>query len=284
MTVEIGHIGIGRIEQTVNGDDRCFVSEDFSILLNTSRLKFLAELNRPFRIDEARIVRVLNGSATYQINLVDYAATPYSILYIPSRSIINLKAYSDDFTTQALIIKGTKDDTIFHDTWLSTLRNEDWQRISEYIDLMWRVVRKRDYSMDTIQYLQMAMLNDLWHIRKVEGNGTLADKPSRTQRTFNDFVRLINEYGATEHRIGFYADKLCLTPNRLSTLVKERSGITVVDWINHAILMEAKVLLKYSGLKNYEIADKLNIPNASFFNRFFKKHEGMTPMEYKSIK
>lgn len=54
-----------------------------------------------------------------------------------------------------------------------------------------------------------------------------------------------------------------------------------MQWINRAIVLESKVLLRHGDMKNYEIAEKLNFPNASFFNKFFKKQTGMTPMEYR---
>lgn len=53
------------------------------------------------------------------------------------------------------------------------------------------------------------------------------------------------------------------------------------DSIAHAIILEAKVLLRHGDLKNYEIAERLNFPNASIFNKSFKKKTGQTPLGYK---
>ena len=53
-----------------------------------------------------------------------------------------------------------------------------------------------------------------------------------------------------------------------------------MQWINQAIIFEAKVLLKHSDLLVFQISDELGFPNPSFFSKFFKRITGMTPAEY----
>lgn len=83
-----------------------------------------------------------------------------------------------------------------------------------------------------------------------------------------------------ERTVGFYADKLCLTPRYLNTLIRQVSHQTVMEWINQSVILEAKVLLKHSNLLVYQISDELHFPNPSFFCKFFKRMTGMTPQEY----
>ena len=93
-------------------------------------------------------------------------------------------------------------------------------------------------------------------------------------------IALVNEYSKEKRTVGFYADKLCLTPRYLNTVIHQVSHHTVMDWINQAVILEAQVLLKHSDLLIYQIADQLNFPNPSFFCKFFKRKTGMTPQEY----
>jgi len=53
-----------------------------------------------------------------------------------------------------------------------------------------------------------------------------------------------------------------------------------MQWINQAVILEAKVLLKHSDLLVFQISDELGFPNPSFFSKFFKRMTGMTPAEY----
>lgn len=82
--------------------------------------------------------------------------------------------------------------------------------------------------------------------------------------------------------MGFYADQLHITPKYLSSVIKEVSGRSAVEWIDRYVILEAKALLRYSGLSIQEIAYELNFSTQSFFGKYFKHHTGMSPSEYKS--
>ena len=57
-----------------------------------------------------------------------------------------------------------------------------------------------------------------------------------------------------------------------------------MDWLNRTTTTEAKVLLKHSDLMIYEIGERLNFPESTAFIRYFKKHVGMTPLQYREGK
>ncbi len=71
--------------------------------------------------------------------------------------------------------------------------------------------------------------------------------------------------------MGFYARQLCITPKYLTTLIKRISGLSVSEWIDNYVIIEAKTLLKYSNMSVQEIAYALNFPNQSFFGSYFKR-------------
>lgn len=56
--------------------------------------------------------------------------------------------------------------------------------------------------------------------------------------------------------------------------------VGIVDIDKHAIL-EIKALLRSSSLSVQEIAYRFEFPNLSFFGRYFKKHTGMSPLQYR---
>ena len=104
---------------------------------------------------------------------------------------------------------------------------------------------------------------------------------TRQEEVFNRFLELVNKYAARERSITFYADRLFLTPRYLSTLVRQASGRTVMDWVNEAVMQEAKLMLRHTDKLVYQIADELNFPNASFFSKYFRRMAGMTPNDYR---
>ena len=95
------------------------------------------------------------------------------------------------------------------------------------------------------------------------------------------FIKLVSEYHTSHRNVGFYADKLCLTPKYLSRVVRDVTGRSAPEWIDAFVILEAKNLLKYSGLAIKEIVYKLSFPNQSVFYKFFKSRTGMTPSEYR---
>lgn len=105
-------------------------------------------------------------------------------------------------------------------------------------------------------------------------------------RTANDifdrFIRLVNEHCCEEHRLSFYADRICLTERYLGTVVRQTGGITAKEWIDRAVVTAAKVRLRHSDKPVALIAEELHFPNPSFFCKYFKRLTGCTPQEYRA--
>ena len=115
-----------------------------------------------------------------------------------------------------------------------------------------------------------------------KGKNSDSQRSARLNQIFERFIALVNEYHCSERGMAFYADKLCLTPKYLSTLIKQASGRSAPDWIDDFVILEAKNLLKYTDLAIKEIVYKLHFPNQSVFFKFFKAHTGLTPSEYRN--
>lgn len=59
------------------------------------------------------------------------------------------------------------------------------------------------------------------------------------------------------------------------------TSYTVYFWIEEFTVKEAKLLLRSTGASVIEIADMLNFPNSSFFAKFFRRHTGFSPVEFR---
>ncbi len=79
----------------------------------------------------------------------------------------------------------------------------------------------------------------------------------------------------------FYAEQLFLTPKHLSRVIKEVSGRSAGEWIDEQVILEAKARLKNLSLTVQEISDQLGFPNQSFFGKYFKRHVGLSPSDYR---
>ncbi len=80
-----------------------------------------------------------------------------------------------------------------------------------------------------------------------------------------------------------YAELLYITPNHLNAVCNDLLGVSAGTLIRDRILLEAKRLLINLDLLVSEIADKLNFADQSYFIKFFKKYEGITPEKFRKI-
>jgi AraC-like DNA-binding protein len=96
------------------------------------------------------------------------------------------------------------------------------------------------------------------------------------------FLHLVRDHHCSERSIGFYADKMCISPKYLSFLIKDATGRSAADWIDQYVIQEAKNLLRYSGKNVQQVAYELNFSNQSSFGKYFKHITGMTPTQFQN--
>ena len=143
-------------------------------------------------------------------------------------------------------------------------------------------VQHKKELVNTLASSVFYLISGLWTEAINNRSGAESMPVSRSRLIFEQFLQLVTEYHTKYRNVGFYADKLCLTPKYLSKLVKMTSGRSAPDWIDAYVILEAKNLLKHSNISIKEIVFRLNFPNQSVFYKFFKMRTGMTPSEYRN--
>ena len=104
---------------------------------------------------------------------------------------------------------------------------------------------------------------------------------SSTRRLFHKFCQLLCENCRTHHDVKFYADKLCITPYYLSKVTDQIFKVSPKELIDRQLIMEIKALLTTTDLTVKEIADRYCFESASYMGRYFRRHMGMTPLDYR---
>lgn len=82
--------------------------------------------------------------------------------------------------------------------------------------------------------------------------------------------------------VQYYADEQHLSPYYFSSIIKERSGRSALQWIAGVTMTFIRQYLKCTDISIKEIADSMDFPDQSTFSRYFKRHEGCTPSEYRA--
>ena len=260
----------------------------------------------PLRINCYMVVFCSSGSISCMLNMNEYTLssgmlmviTPGNIIHITSpdleqalsKSSFTIIAVSVDYISNASL----DFNSLFSEA-LALLQNpcikitdSELLLLSDYINLVYKItgtttkyVRESVSEIMSSVFYQFASYVDDYLRDENSRTGALPEN-SRSRRMFESFMKLVKDNHHAERMVGFYADKLCVTPKYLSKVVKDVSGRSAPDWIDGFVIMSAKSMLKYSDMTVKEIANELNFPNQSFFSKFFKSQTGLTPNEYRA--
>lgn len=105
---------------------------------------------------------------------------------------------------------------------------------------------------------------------------------TRAQQLFDKFMKLLGSYHTKERSLKFYAEKMFLTPKYVSGMIKSYSGKGALEWINEYVILEAKMMLRYTDMTVQEVAYALNFPTQSAFGKYFKQQVGVGPKRYRA--
>lgn len=105
---------------------------------------------------------------------------------------------------------------------------------------------------------------------------------NRQDEIFKKFLGLVHEHSVTEREVTFYAGKLCISTKYLTGICRRVSGYPAKAIIDNFAMLEIKVLLQSTEMSIQEIADRMGFPDQSYLGRYFKRHEGLSPKEYRA--
>ncbi len=87
----------------------------------------------------------------------------------------------------------------------------------------------------------------------------------------------INDY----KDVAYFAQKLGISPKRLTNLIRSISGQSAREWIVYYTILEIKSLLRESSLDIKSIAARVNFPDQTTLSRYFRHYTGVTPSQYR---
>lgn len=257
-------------------------------------------LEYPCRFDGYFLIYCVKGSIKLNVNMTEYELKENMLFIAHQDNIVRISEMVEDIRDQHYVgmlisrsfIEGMKIDTRkmlssvmkVQECPYVILNQEEADLMADFMTLAGKIISSGlVHSGEALNSLLSSSLYVMISSfdRQVLSNAEKHEPSSRSVTILDNFIKLVSEY-YTEHRnVGFYADKLCLTPKYLSKLIKIASGRSAPEWIDSYVILEAKNLLKYSEMTIKEIVYHLNFPNQSVFYKFFKARTGLTPSEYR---
>lgn len=95
------------------------------------------------------------------------------------------------------------------------------------------------------------------------------------------FVVRINQEFREQRSVSYYAEQAHLSTGHFSHIIKAETGLSPIKLIIMVTINNAKLLLEQTDKTIKEIAHELGFPEQFTFRKYFKKHVGISPKEYR---
>lgn len=112
-------------------------------------------------------------------------------------------------------------------------------------------------------------------------NDLLAIAPELDQDPIDRVVDYIDHNLQQALTLDALAEIAHFTPSYLSRVFHERKGMTVTAYIAQVRIEQSKFFLVHSSISIQEVAYRSGFQSTSNFNRVFKQHTGLTPLEWR---
>ncbi|MDD3490808.1 MAG: helix-turn-helix domain-containing protein [Paludibacter sp.] len=267
------------------------VDEDFILLDN---VKVLPAFDHPFKLDVTTFIIISKGITRGKIGLKSYETTAPCVITLPAGEILQHEYISDDFEGLFIVMSKRMTDSLLPDIQerlpiaLSVRQNPsvslnevDLNLLKTYYYMLKKIVENSEnpHRKSIIQHLMLAFYfhSSSW-LHKNQQQENLQIKQNECVERF---LKLVEKYYKIERQVGFYAEKLHITPKYLSQIIKANTGKSANNCIDDYVILEAKAFLKSSKLTIQQISDEFNFSDQSVFGKYFKRIVGISPKEYR---
>lgn len=223
---------------------------------------------RRFTLGSHSIAVALPGQIVqYESSSADFRATVISM----SPSFVSSLGFPYDFNVNKMI----------EDNPINRFMQQEYEAALNLISMIAGVINNNlEYKLEIIRHLVCAHVYGLSHVMH-KGN-KIKHAYTADDVLVDRFLNALKANYRTMRSAQEYADLLCVTPGYLVAVLRRVTGKTTLEWISDYVMLEAKALLRSTNMNVQQIAHQLNFPNQSAFGKYFKKIEGISPVNYRN--
>lgn len=250
------------------------------------------------RTEGGAILFCRRGSATVTVDQLRDRVTRDTLLLLLPGSILHLNERTDDFRvrfcafslelfSEAAYRLDPSFFHILHEHAITRLPDRIIEGVRNWFQMASYTYRDRgNIFRNTIirNRLQNVLLEAFDKTQRFAPDVHSQTGTTRQADLFQRFVALVHEHCTEQREVAFYADRLCISTRYLSTIIRSVAHSTAKEFIDRSVILEIKMLLGSTELSVQEIAYRLHFPDQSYLGRFFKKHTGVSPTEFRNAK
>lgn len=256
--------------------------------------------SRDFRANIFSIVLIGSGNGSYRIDNQHYRIKDRSVFltnpgHVKGFEFIEINdgvslTFSERFL-QSCCITGAYSEFPFLLTEIvptSSLSEENYCDIASYARLIGKEISSTSIpDLSIVRPLLVALLLKIktycWHnydtIHEDEYNSDIVKRFKLSLDRY--FATLDEKRRATPLQAQELAEDLHLNPSYLGSVIKQKTGKTISQWIVDRTLIEAEAQLSGGNQSVQAIAYNLGFSEPTHFSKFFKKHIGLTPTQFR---
>lgn len=255
----------------------------------------------PVKLKMGSMILVTEGTLTFVINGQSVSYDRGSVIHIHTWSMINGIHSSRDFkglivmASDELMMDISRNRNPFPPYFIYRLAKEsnslylkenEIETIAGDISNLIRALGKtaHHYASELAYahfYILMTDMADIVWERFGDGTPDHSSNINLPDEILKQFMTLLEDNIYNNSKVQFYADKLCISRQYLSKIVKDKTGISIGKAIATMRTKKAIRLLHDPNLSIQQIADRLSFPDQSTFGKFFKKQLGVSPLKYR---
>ncbi len=156
---------------------------------------------------------------------------------------------------------------------------------SEIISVLNRIIREsenRDLGCELMNcLLVMELFVLISRAFKMEWENSIKNKSPKLKELIQVSVNYINNNFERDISLRDIARYVFLSPSYFIRVFKEETGMSPINYLLKVRVERAKELLAETDHKVSDIALSVGFSNQQRFNEIFKKHVGMTPLQYR---
>ncbi len=256
------------------------------------RLKNTTDHNpyKPHKINFFMLYVITNGNGTHQVDLNKYELKRGSVLKIAKGQI---HAFTEDQDYSGYCIVLTEDFLLRYFSASSIYAISHFYNYHISPPLV-KDVPINDFFIEHFtkefnqgnNYLKLDILAKILEIFLLRLERSVHSKtPLEANKKqfilFSEFKDLVDQEYAKTRNVKDYAKLLSISTKHLNTIVKEFTKNTAKSFIDQYVILEIKRTLLSSDISLKEVAFKVGFDEITNFTKFFKKHTGITPKDYK---